>query len=115
LDPRSRKSALSEVYDYIIVAEVDRRNRPHGESPSLVKAGAVESGHLEENIEIVMDGLKAVDRAFEVVRPGDLIVVQVDEIAPMLEHVMQHFVQTSLAVAGDAPSPLDSSLSDPKH
>ncbi len=111
---KSFGSALAEVYDYIIVAEVDPRGRRRGESPSLVKAGAVEGGHLEANIEIVMDVFKAVDRAFEIVRPGDLIVVQVDQVAPMLDHIMGHFALASRAVAGGVPSALDSSLSNPR-
>ncbi len=110
---KSFGSVLAEVYDYIIVAEVDPRGRRRGESPSLVKAGAIESGHLETNIEIVMDGFEAVDRAFEIVRPGDLIVVQVDEVAPMLDHIMGHFALTSRAVAGGVASAVDSSLPNP--
>ena len=92
---KSFGSALAEVYDHIIVAEVDPRGRSHGESPFLVRSGAMENGHPEAAIEVVMDALKAVDRAFEIVRPGDLIVVQVDQVAPMLDHIMEHFTETS--------------------
>jgi cyanophycin synthetase len=111
---RSFGSALAEVYDYIILAEVDPRNRVDGESPALVRSGAVERGHPEANIEIVMDELKAIDRAFEIVRPGDLIVVQVDQVTPMLDHIMQHFAQISQVSSGGVHSALDPSLTSPE-
>ena len=39
----------------------------------------------------MIDPLEAIDRAFAIVRAGDLIVVQVDEVQPMLNRVMTHF------------------------
>ena len=84
-------AALASVYDHIILADIDPRNRVLGETPELVKSGALETGFSEMEIEIIIDPLKAIDRAFSIVQPGDLIMVQVDEVAPMLKHVMQHF------------------------
>ncbi len=42
-------------------------------------------------VEVVLDPLEAIDRAFTVVAAGDIIVVQVDEVEPMLNRVMVHF------------------------
>ncbi|WP_298859830.1 cyanophycin synthetase [uncultured Gimesia sp.] len=86
-------AALASVYDHLIVADVDPRNRAPGETPDLVRSGALETGFPETSIEIITDPLEAIDRAFLVVRPGDLIVIQVDEVAPLLGHVMEHFKQ----------------------
>ena len=38
---------------------------------------------------------KDIDRAFAIVQPGDLIVVQVDAIEPMLSRVMSQFERLS--------------------
>ena len=84
-------AALAEVYDYLVVADADPRQRQPGETPELVRAGALEAGFPADCIDIVLDPLEAIDRAFSLVRSGDLIVVQVDEVEPMLNRVMEHF------------------------
>jgi cyanophycin synthetase len=93
-------AALSEVYDHIIVADVDPRSRKAGETPSLVLAGALEKGFANDRAEVVNDPIKAIDRAFSIVQSGDLIVVQVDEVEPMLKRVMEHFDR----IVGTMPS-----------
>ena len=75
-------AALARVYDYIIVADADPRNRDPGETPILVQNGAIETGFPVARTEIILDPGKAIDRAFEIVQPGDLIVVQADEVEP---------------------------------
>ena len=84
-------TALADVYDHIIVADCDPRHRSPGETPNLVRAGALAGGLAEDNVEVVNDPMKAIDRAFSIVLAGDLIVVQVDQVEPMLKRVMQHF------------------------
>jgi UDP-GlcNAc:undecaprenyl-phosphate GlcNAc-1-phosphate transferase len=54
-------------------------------------AAPLEKGLAPEDVELVNDPSEAIDRAFAVVRSGDLIVVQVDEVEPMLSCVMAHF------------------------
>ena len=87
-------AALASVYDYLIVADADPRGRPPGETPALVRAGAMAAGLAEAATEVVIDPYEAIDRAFEIVQPGDLVVIQVDEVAPMLARVMAHFERT---------------------
>jgi len=84
-------AALADVYDYLIVTDADPRDRNSGETPNLVRAGALEKGFAVDKAEVVNDPIKAIDRAFSIVKPGDLIVVQVDEMEPMLKRVMEHF------------------------
>ncbi len=84
-------STLAAVYDHIIVADADPRNRGEGETPALVRTGALEAGLSAAAVEVVLDPLEAIDRAFTVVAAGDIIVVQVDEVEPMLNRVMVHF------------------------
>jgi cyanophycin synthetase len=84
-------AALADVYDHLIVTDADPRHRFPGETPDLVRAGALERGLAEDKVEVVVDPIEAIDRAFSTVLPGDLIVVQVDEVEPMLNRVMEHF------------------------
>ncbi|HAH49585.1 cyanophycin synthetase [Gimesia sp.] len=77
-------AALASVYDHIILADIDPRNRVLGETPELVKSGALKTGFSEMETEFIIDPLQAIDCAFSIVHPGDLIMVQVDEVAPML-------------------------------
>jgi cyanophycin synthetase len=86
-------AALASVYNHLILADVDPRARAPGETPDLVRAGALETGFPETSVEIVTAPLKAIDRAFTLVQPGDLLVIQVDEVDPMLGRVMEHFEQ----------------------
>lgn len=90
-DIRGLGTALAEVYDRMIVADPDPRGRTPGETARLLRQGALEAGFAEDRIEIVLDPLLAIDRAFDLVQPGDLIVVQADEIESMLKRVMTHF------------------------
>ncbi len=84
-------AALASVYDSIIATDIDPRHRARGETAELVRSGALGAGFAEDRFEVVLDPLEAIDRAFALVRPGDVIVVQVDEVKPMLDHVMAHF------------------------
>ncbi len=93
-------ASLAEVYDHIIVADADPRGRKLGETPELVRAGAVENGFDADMVEVVNDPIVALDRAFEVVQPGDLIVAQVDDVENMIKLVMEHFER----IVGTAPS-----------
>lgn len=86
-------AALASVYDHLILADIDPRGRDIEETPRLVRDGAMETGLPEASIEIVGTAVEAIDRAFEIVKPGDLIVVQVDEVGPTLARVMEHFKQ----------------------
>lgn len=84
-------AALATVYDHLIIADADPRGRASGETSALVRVGALSAGIAEDGIETVDEPLEAIDRGFSLVRAGDLLVIQVDEVAPMLGRVMEHF------------------------
>ncbi|HEY9838917.1 MAG TPA: cyanophycin synthetase [Candidatus Obscuribacterales bacterium] len=84
-------ATLAEVYQHIILADVDPRGREPGATSWLVRNGALRQGLSETAIEVIDDPIQALDAAFARVGPGDLLVVQVDAIEPMLERIMQHF------------------------
>ncbi|MDA1015305.1 MAG: cyanophycin synthetase [Planctomycetota bacterium] len=86
-------AALASVYDHLILADIDPRGRANGETPGLVRAGALATGFPAASIEIIPAAMEAIDHAFSIIRPGDLLVIQVDEVAPILGRVMEHFKQ----------------------
>lgn len=84
---------LAKVYDYIILADFDPRNRPVGETPQLVHEGLIKGGFHENNIEIVPEPDKAVDYLFSKVQTGDLLVIQPDELEPVMSQIMERYRQ----------------------
>jgi cyanophycin synthetase len=85
--------ALASVYDYIILADFDPRNRPIGETPALVYDGLIKGGFQEKNIEIVPEPDKAVDYLFSKVESGDLLVIQPDDLEPVMSQIMERYRQ----------------------
>jgi cyanophycin synthetase len=77
----------------ILTAYNDPRRRPFGETPSLVLKGLIEGGLLEKNIEIIQEPEKAVDYIFSKVEPGDLMVIQVDDLEPVMSDIIERHRQ----------------------
>ncbi|MCW5203504.1 MAG: cyanophycin synthetase [Candidatus Electrothrix communis] len=86
-------TALASVFDYIVLADLDPRNRPLGEAIELVRKGLIKGGFKEEHIEIAPDPKKAVDCLFAKAEIGDLLVVHPDELEPVLSQVMERYRQ----------------------
>jgi cyanophycin synthetase len=84
---------LASIYDYILLADFDPRNRPTGETPELVREGLIMGGAKEENIEIVSESGSAVDYLFSKAREGDLLVIQPDELEPIMGQIMERYRQ----------------------
>jgi cyanophycin synthetase len=85
--------ALAKLYDYIVLADFDPRKRPAGETPQLVLKGLLEAGFPKDNIEIFPEPALAVDYIFSKVEPGDLLVLQPDELEPVMGQVMERYRQ----------------------
>lgn len=85
--------ALASVYDYIVLADFDPRDRPIGETPKLVCEGLIKGGFQEQHIEIVSEPGKAVDFIFSKVQKGDLMVIQPDELEPVMGQIMERYRQ----------------------
>ncbi len=85
--------ALATVYDYIVLADFDPRGRPIGETPKLVYEGLIQGGFQAQNIEIVSEPGKAVDALFSKAQTGDLLVIQPDELEPVMGQIMERYRQ----------------------
>jgi cyanophycin synthetase len=91
---------LASVYDYVLVADFDPRHRSVGETPALVRKGLLEGGLAEEQIEIVLGLDKAVERLFAQARMGDLLVIQPDELEPIMGQIMERYRQFLAGTVG---------------
>lgn len=85
--------ALALVYDYILLTDYDPRHRPVGETSKLVYEGLLEGGFDSEKIEIVAEPDKAVDHLFSKAESGDLLVIQPDELEPVMSQIMDRYTQ----------------------
>ncbi len=83
--------ALALVYDYILLTDFDPRNRPIGETPDLVYKGLIQCGFKKENIEIVPEPEKAVDTIFSRAQQGDLLVIQPNELEPVMSQILEKY------------------------
>ena len=81
-------SLIAKAYDYIIITDLDIRQRKLGETAEVVRKGILSTGFDEKSIEIILDVHEAIDRAFDIVKDGDIIVIQVDKIQPVIDHVL---------------------------
>ncbi|MCI5146037.1 MAG: cyanophycin synthetase, partial [Candidatus Electrothrix sp. AR3] len=86
-------NALAQLYDYVLLTDFDPRNRPKGETSKLVQQGLLQGGVAEKNIEIVAEPDKAVDYLFSKAEPGDLLVLQLDELEPVMNQIMERYRQ----------------------
>jgi cyanophycin synthetase len=84
---------LASVYDYIVLADFDPRNRPIGETPKLVCEGLLKGGFQKQNIDIVTDPDKAVDHLLSKAKKGDFLVIQPDELEPVMGQIMERYRQ----------------------
>jgi cyanophycin synthetase len=84
---------LASLYDFILLADFDPRNRPIGETSELVREGLIKGGFQEENIEIVPELDKAVDYLFSKAETGDILVIQPDELEPIMSQIMERYRQ----------------------
>lgn len=85
--------ALALVYDYILLTDFDPRQRTKGETTELVRQGLLEAGFNATNIEIIAEPSEAVDAIFSKALPGDLLVIQPDELEPVMSQIQAKYLQ----------------------
>ncbi|MBL6992189.1 MAG: cyanophycin synthetase [Bacteriovoracaceae bacterium] len=82
---------LAPLYDYIVLADFDPRDRPTCETCELVRKGLISKGTKEENIHIVSESDKALDYIFSKAETGDLLVIQPDELEPIMGQIIARY------------------------
>ena len=83
--------ALAAAYDQIILTDFDPRHRPLGETSKLVREGLLKRGFIGDNIEIVHESDRAVDHLFLKAKSGDLLVIQINELEPIMSQIKERY------------------------
>lgn len=91
-------SVAAKYFDTILVRDDDNlRRREPGEQADLVAQGIRQSQEAGDarctSVEIILDERDATDRAMQLARPGDLVVLCVDKHAGVMERLEQHTKQ----------------------
>ena len=82
--------ALSKFYDYIIICDPDPRQRKLGETAEIIQEGLIKGGFKEDMISLVLDEKEATKVALDMAKPGDIIVLQVDNIVEVIKYVFEY-------------------------
>ena len=82
--------SLAEFYDYIVITDTDPRDRAPGETCELVQKGLMRGGYSKENIEIIIDGREATQKALSMASDGDIVVLQADDIQQVIQDVIDY-------------------------
>ena len=90
--------ALAPLYDFIVLVDFDPRNRPAGQTPKLVHEGLISGGFQASNIEIVQQAETAVDHIFSKAETGDLLVIQLDNLEPIMSQIMERYRQVIMHI-----------------
>lgn len=98
---------IAKMYDRVLVCDPDPRRREVGQTSALIRKGVLSTGFPESALSMEIDELKACRRALAESRPGDLVVLQADDIEAVIA------LCTSLRArleAGESPSDLNEEL-----
>ncbi|WP_420556600.1 cyanophycin synthetase [Roseovarius sp.] len=77
---------LAKMCDAVYVYETDARGRSEGETAGLIEKGASDAGSAG-TVEIIMDEQAAIDRAIGEAKPGDFLLLLVDDIEGATERL----------------------------
>lgn len=79
-----------KYFDYIYIKEdEDKRGRKTGEIAKLLEKGVLASNFDKNNYEIVLDEVEALNRAIEVSRPGDVVIIFFEKFEPLVKVVKE--------------------------
>jgi cyanophycin synthetase len=87
--------------EFIIKQDKSLRGRQSGETPELLKQGALRGGMREEQMSLVLPELEAVDTALRRAQPDDLVVVFADQVTQVWKRII-YFNKSDAA-----PAPVD--------
>jgi cyanophycin synthetase len=104
-DIRRLGEVAARMADELIIKETtQRRGRPYGDGPRLVREGALAGGLCEERVTFVEREPDAVVEALQRARPGDLVLIFADE-ATRIWPLITSFQPPCLAQPGAMGSP----------
>ncbi len=106
-DLRAFGAQLASMYDRIVLCDPDPRRRSKGETAAVIQEGILGAGFDREAFTLELDEGKALRMALAESRPGDLVVLQADDIGAAI--ALMHEMRGRLE-AGEAPSDINTEL-----
>ena len=87
-DIREFGVVLSKYSDYVVVCDPDPRTRQVGETAQIIKQGLLKGGMPEDRITLITDEKEATSVTLNKAEPGDLVVLQADNIPEVIKSVL---------------------------
>lgn len=79
---------LAKHSDHIILCDADPRERASGETANILKKGLLKGGFTQEMVTVVFDESQATEISLKMARPGDVVVLQVQNICQVIQDVL---------------------------
>lgn len=79
-DLRSFGATIAGMYDHIYLCDPDPRKRSIGETAAVIAQGIRSTGYPEQSLSVMLDEARAMRQALADSRPGDLVVLQADDV-----------------------------------
>ena len=74
----------------MVLCDPDPRTRTIGETAQIIKQGLIKGGFTEDMITVVMNEKEATKISLEMAQPGDLVLLQADNIAEVINDVLAY-------------------------
>jgi cyanophycin synthetase len=80
----------AHIYTDLIIKDSDPRHRMIGETAEIMRVAALGAGLPEEKLRIILSEQEAIEAAFSLATPGDLVVIQPDDIQGTIRMLLEH-------------------------
>ncbi|MFC1791105.1 cyanophycin synthetase, partial [Gemmatimonadota bacterium] len=80
----------ASIYTDLIVKDSDPRDRPLGETADIMRNAALGAGIPEEKLRVILNEQEAIKAAFALAVPGDIVVIQPDDIHGTIRMLLEH-------------------------
>lgn len=88
---------VAEAFDvWVLFQDVSARGRKPGEVPALLRKGVKPTSRVKECIELQGNERYAIESTLDLMQPGDLVLVQVDQVHAAMEWIEQYLNRLAL-------------------
>ncbi len=88
---------VAEAFDvWVLFQDTSARGRKPGEVPALLRKGIKPASRVKECIEIDGNERYAIESTLDLMQPGDLVLVQVDQVHAAMEWIEQYLSRLAL-------------------
>ncbi len=96
---------VAEAFDvWVLFQDVSARGRKPGEVPALLRKGVKPTSRVKECIELEGNERYAIETTLDLMQPGDLMLVQVDQVHAAMEWIEQYLNRLALETPTNQPA-----------